>query len=709
MHQRCIIVNNTTKGLVFGLYTERSSYIFGVNQKGALQSLHWGAVIRIEDCIDKLTNMQLATFDAELEREREEFSPWGGLSYVEPTLKLEYPDGNRDLCLQYVSHEIDTGDKTSLLSIILKDPKYPCEVVLYYKVIKDYDLIERWVEIKNKGKEAITLESVLSAAWNIPLLKQYRFTHTAGRWGMESQLKRTILTEGKKIIESRRGITSHQTSPWFALDNGEASETYGEVWFGALAWSGNWKITVENSIHGFVRASGGINDFDFRWILGAGESFRSPMFVGGYSAEGFGLMSRHLHHYQYNFIIPSQNKLTKVLYNSWEATTFNVNISQQVELARKASAIGVELFVIDDGWFGQRNDDRAGLGDWYVNPQKFPDGLSPLIEQVNALEMDFGIWVEPEMVNPDSDLYRVHPDWVLHFPNRERSEARNQLVLNIGKPEVQEFILSFMTDLLSKHNIKFVKWDMNRPLSEPGWLTLPHEKQREVWVRYVQSLYFIWQTLRKRFPTVMFESCSGGGGRIDLGIMNYADEFWTSDNTDPLDRLKIQEGYSYAYNPKAMMCWVTDAPNYMNGRKASLSFRFHSAMMGSLGIGGNLGFWSEEDLKEAKEHITVYKEIRSLIQNGFQYRLSSPSTDECTAMEYVNSTQTEAVVFAFRQGQQFGNPAPSIKLQGLDKNRLYHVDYLNATLSGAALMYVGIRPALYGDLSSQLIRIKSIE
>lgn len=293
-------------------------------------------------------------------------------------------------------------------------------------------------------------------------------------------------------MESRRGTTSHHANPWFALDkNGEANEDHGEVYYGALAYSGNWKIVVEKDDFNRIKVSSGINDFDFEWCLKPGTIFTTPKLIAGYSVNGLGAASRNLHSYELKYVLPEKNRgnLRKILYNSWEATTFNVNEEGQAKLAEIAASIGVELFVMDDGWFGARNDDTAGLGDWQVNKDKFPNGLKGLIDKVNSLHMDFGLWVEPEMVNPNSDLYRKHPDWVYHFPTRHRTEMRNQLVLNMGRDDVREFVFSFMDKLLSENNIKFIKWDMNRSISEPGYPSAPPEEQRQIWYEHVEGIY----------------------------------------------------------------------------------------------------------------------------------------------------------------------------------------------------------------------------
>ncbi|MCJ8010438.1 alpha-galactosidase [Paenibacillus sp. KQZ6P-2] len=690
---------------IFSIQMQKSSYVFGLNERGTLQHLYWGDPVIAQDCASMLHSKFHSSFDAGVEREVEEYSFWGGLTYIEPCLKVRWDDHVRDLHVMYVDHQIMEKDGTVTLRITFKDKAYPLQVQLYYSVIPEYDLIERYVEICNTGTQEVILESMQSAAWTMPHLQDYRLTHVTGKWAGEFQLRETLLSEGKKVLESRRGFTDSHANPWFVIDDGQATEDYGKVWFGALAWSGNWKITTEKTVFNHVQVTGGIHDFDSEWILGPGEHFKTPVFTGGYTAGGFGEMSRHLHHYQYDYILPCKEE-RKVLYNSWEATYFDVNAKDQMALAEKAAKMGVELFVIDDGWFGQRNHDRAGLGDWSTNPEKFPNGLNELIHKVHDLGMEFGIWVEPEAVNPDSDLYRQHPDWVYHFPNRDRTELRNQLVLNISKPEVKSFILEFMSDLLGNHHIKFIKWDMNRTITEPGMKDHPLHRQKEIWIRHVQSLYEIWAELRRRFPHVEFETCAGGGSRIDLGIFQYADQAWPSDNTDAFDRLSIQEGFSYVYAPKMMTCWVTESPSGMNRRALSLQYRFHSAMMGALGVGANLNEWSEEQIEQSAEFIQLYKQIRPLVQYGKQYRLQALRKKGVTAVQYVNMSGEESVLFAFLQSQRLGEPLPRLRLQGLQQDKLYIIDQLPGVWSGRALMNIGIELPLRGDFDSLVYRVK---
>ncbi|WP_054028181.1 alpha-galactosidase [Bacillus sp. FJAT-28004] len=689
------------KQQIFEIRMNRSSYLFGVNEKGTVQHLYWGEPVEAAECGFMLKGRHHSSFDAEIDREVEEFGGWGGSHYAEPSLKVEFGDGVRDLKLDYAGYELVKEDE---LIIKLIDVHYALRIDVHYKVFSEYDVIERFVRVHNDEALPVRIEQVMAAVWSVGGLPEYRMTHVAGRWAGEYQLRCNVLSEGKKTLESRRGFTGPHASPWFAIDDGRADETNGQVWFGALGWSGNWKIVAEKTIFGHVRIVGGINDFDSAFTLAPGETYTSPIFTGGFTSGGFGEMSRILHQYQYKYILPAR-QLRKVLYNSWEATTFDVTVEGQVELARQAAKIGVERFVVDDGWFGARNSDRAGLGDWQVNPKKFPNGLQELIEEVKGLGMEFGLWVEPESVNPDSDLYRQHPDWIYQFATREGTQLRNQYLLNLGLPEVKQFVLDFMTELLTAHDISFIKWDMNRTVTEPG--SLPGSDP--IWVKHAEHLYEIWAELREKFPKVEFETCAGGGGRIDLGILRYADQAWISDNTDARDRLAIQEGFSYAYSPSVMMCWVTESPNGFNGRSLSLSYRFHSSMMGGLGIGADIGQWSDAEMEEASHYVELYKEIRHIILEGNLYRLEPLGRSNVAAYQYVSRDGAEAVVFTFLQSQYFGSEERRIRLRGLEADALYETrlnDGDVVVLHGSTLMHVGFPLTLKGDYVSSLLRLK---
>lgn len=690
---------------IWVLECENTAYGMGLTPEGALAHIYFGEKLPyLSDYPDPISEARYPfTFGNDIYAE--EYPAWSGAKYSEPCLKLTYHDQVRDAVLKYHRYTIEQDR----LVLYLKDSYYPLEVKLTYSLTTHCDMIERTAEIMNKGDREIILEEALTGATYLPKDKNYRLTYLTGKWAGETQIDQVMLPDTKTILESRRGTTSHFANPFYALDkNGQATEDSGEIYFGALAYSGNWKIVIEKDKFNLVKISAGIQDFDFCWVLKPGANFVTPKFILGYSSSGFGSVSRNMHRYQLQYVLPEpgRNQIRKVLYNSWEATYFDVNEEQQGKLAEIAAGIGVELFVMDDGWFGRRNHDRAGLGDWYVNPEKFPQGLKGLIDKVNSLGMDFGLWVEPEMVNPDSNLYRAHPEWVYHFQTRENTEIRQQLILNLAREDVRRYIYGFLDKLLSENNIRFIKWDMNRNFSEPGFPSAPAGEQREIWVRHIRGVYEIVSELRRKHPQVLFQSCSGGGGRVDLGILQYFDQVWTSDNTDAFDRLFIQEGFSYPYCAKIMEAWVTSELNWVNHRNLSLKYRFHSAMMGNLGIGDNLFDWTSAEKDEARQFIGLYKEIRDIVQHGRQYRLLSPKACRLAALMYVNESQTEAVLFAFLHANHFGDELPRIYLKGLKEDVLYELEGKNLALSGKALMKLGIRLEFGGDFDSEVIRIR---
>jgi alpha-galactosidase len=692
---------------VWVLQAGEETYAVGVNERGELQAIYWGPrIARDADFHSAHSRPEVASFDLSTTTTPQEYPGWGAGLYNEPALKATYADGNRDVVLHFVQQHID-GDT---LEIELKDIASALEVHLYYRVFAPAGILQRWSRIVNRTGQAITLESAQSAAWSLPQGDGYGWHYMTGHWGAEWQLHSEPLQTGTHVIESRRGSTSHQANPWFAIDRPEqTTEESGPVWFGALGWSGSWRITVEQTAMQQLRVTGGFNPFDFGYRLNPGEQLETPPFYAGFTDGGMGEASRLLHRFERQFILPGGESapVRPVLYNSWEATEFDVSEAGQLALAEKASKLGVERFVIDDGWFGQRKDDRAGLGDWYVNPEKFPHGLKPVIDRVHALGMDFGIWVEPEMVNPDSDLYRKHPEWAMNFPGRPRTEARHQLLLNLARPDVKEYVFQWLDQLVTNNDIAFLKWDYNRNWSEPGWDAVPVADQKKIAVEYVRNLYDILDRLRAKHPKLEIESCSGGGGRVDLGILRRTDEVWPSDNTDALDRLTLQDGFTHAYTPGIMMAWVTDVPNGMNGRSVPLKFRFLVAMNGSLGVGGNLNKWTPEEMQAAAGFVAYYKRVRTTVQRGALYRLMAPEGSEFSANEYVSKDGRQAVLFAFLHSQRFGTPFPTIFLRGLDEDAVYHVQAIDpgqlqeiGSASGAYLMHHGIDLKLRGDYDS---------
>ena len=693
------------------LQMEASTYCIGLSEDDtSLQHLYWGPRIASAEALEMAhpPGSSLVPFESATGISREEYAPWGEMRFSEPSLKVEFTDGTRVIEWVFEEHGLDRAGESQTLWLRFRDRAYPFTVTLYYRIYEGHDVIERWVRLENSGGSGpVTIEQALSADWQLPSSGRYRLTYLHGRWGKETQVAQTILSPGKVVLESRRGATSHQFNPWVALDpEARATEESGEVWSAALAWSGSWKIVVERTPYGEVHCAGGVNDFDFRYRLDEGARLELPAFVGLYSSEGFGGVSRGWHAYEREQVFPEAPEAVRpVLYNSWEATEFAVNERNQMELAEKAAELGVEVFVIDDGWFGMRHTEYAGLGDWTINPEKFPQGLNPLIARVHALGMRFGLWVEPEMVNPDSNLYRAHPDWVYHFRHRSRTEGRNQLVLNLAREDVRAWVYATLDTLLSEQQIEFVKWDMNRYFSEPGWPGEAGRNPERVWLEHVRTLYGIIDELRRRHPQVAFESCAGGGGRVDLGMLSRVEQVWPSDNTDALDRLRIQEGFSYAYAPRVMMCWVTDCPNFVTQRTVPLRYRFHVAMAGALGIGGNLSRWTPQEREEARGFIATYKRVRATIQNGLLYRLRSPRAGSVAASQYLARDGSEVVVFVWGHSQQFGETRVALPLRGLEEEAHYADSISGAKYSGAYLAQKGLPVNLVGDFDSRMIHL----
>lgn len=719
--------NPATK--TFNLILKTSYYAFQVNPGSCLVHLGWGAragdphqTLLISGAPGFVDAGSVSSF--EQQTRRDELIVFGDVNYHEVTLKASFAalpshlqPGEaphlpiRDARLRYVGHEIVTDAQPGLapqhglpalmqtpretLRVTLQDPVQPLRVQLCYRLTPEHDVIERWCELEHTGATdapAITLETCGFATLHLPN-GCAELTSVAGGWANEFNIQREQLPVGLRIIEGRSVQTSHATNPFFMLNTpGQAGEEIGTVYFGALAYSGAWRIALERLPTLDVRVHAGYNPFDFELKLAPGEKHTTPAIACGVSDAGLGGASRRLHAFTRERVLPRPPREMPdrpVLYNSWEATYFNLSVAGQTELARKAASSGVELFCVDDGWFGARRSDNAGLGDWVVSRDTFPDGLMPLIDEVRRLGMKFGLWVEPEMVNPDSDLYRAHPDWVLHFAGRPRSEARNQLILDFGRPEVVAHIHDVLDALLTEYPIDFIKWDMNRNSSEPG-----SAAGKLIWLKHVEGVYHLMDSLRRKHPNTDIQSCSGGGGRIDLGIMARTDQVWTSDNTDAMDRIRIQEGYSLAYPARAMESWVTHAMNHLTRRHSTLGLRFDVAMRGALGIGSSLNEMSGDELAEYASHIAFYKRIRNVVQNGDLYRLQCLNDHGASIIEYALPDGSEAVYSVAVREHHVGLQRPPALLNGLKADATYGVyDRHDAEVlraSGYELMTLGI-------------------
>lgn len=687
-----IIINDLEN--VFALQSKNNSYIFGIDNMGLVRHLYWGSKIENIQEFEMPTLVEVSTNDPVFEITKEEFPVYGSLRYKEHCLKASFIDGCRELVYGYEGYQIDGNE----LIIKLKDINYDFDMNLHYKVHEEYDLIERYITIKNNSKHVIEIEKIHSGQFHIPY-EDLTFSNVHGHWGAEQQQFKQKVNYGKIVIENRRGISTHNHNPYFILDK-DATETTGEVFFGALKLSGNFSGVIEQTQYGETLVQLGINSHDFLLKLKDGEEFTSPAIIAGYSNSGFETMTHNLHNFAKDNIL--RNGLRPVLYNSWEATEFKVSCDEQIKLAKKAKEIGAELFVVDDGWFGERHGIDNGLGDWYVNEDKFPEGLNPLINEVKAMDMMFGIWVEPEMVNPLSKLYKENPEWIYHFNSRKSDTSRGQYVLDITNKEVKEFIYNMLDNLLTTYDINYIKWDANRPMSQTN-------VEKDVWYKHIEAVYDIVRNLKIKHPNVLFEACASGGGRIDYGILGIFDDFWTSDNTDAYDRLFIQENYSYIYPIKAMRAWVTDCPNFLSRRIIPMKFRYHSAMMGTLGIGCNILKFSEEEIELSKKLIEEYKEIRHIVQEGDFYRLENTSKNKYKLYQYINGE--EGLVFAFLPQSELGHRGVNIRLRALEKesNYLVKVDEKAIVKSGGYLMNHGLELKLYGDYDSTIIKINKVK
>jgi alpha-galactosidase len=733
-----------------------SSYALHLGPDDQLRGLHWGP---------RLTGEQAASLlDLPGPERRAAADPLdgmldlaaaGGLRYGYAGLQVRFADGTRDLELSFTDARTEEEEHDEHAELVLEfaDNYYPLTVQTRFRLRRGSDVIERCLvlqHIGDPGTEPITVVRADSATWVLPQLDSYRLSQVHGQWAAETELRRTALAYGETVLTSRRGVTGHQSNPWVMLDDGAATEEHGGVYSAALAWSGSWQLTVQRLPSDRASISAGFGHTPIQWNLNPGERLETPVSAGLYTEGGFGAASRAWHDYVRSHVLPHPEELRPVLYNSWEATGFDLSLDGQRTLADRAAALGIELFVMDDGWFGARTHDAAGLGDWTANPDRFPKGLSPLIDHVHGLGMKFGLWVEPEMVNPDSDLYRAHPDWVIHRPHRRRTESRNQLVLNLARQDVSDWVHGTIDRLLGENAIDFLKWDMNRPLTEVGplapragdgdggdddddggdwyeddqggddWLgngrfSGDEQGDDRVWLDYVRNLYTVLDRLRADHPALRIESCSSGGGRLDLGILARTDQVWTSDNTDAPDRLYIQHGYSQLYPAQTMGAWVTDSPNPYTGRRVPLDFRFHVAMVGALGLGADLAEWDDEQSARAAQLVAAYKVVRPLIQQGIQYRLRSPqredgATEELSAVQYAAQDGSETVVLAYLRSRRFNRRDPLVRLRSLDPQACYRDVETGRVHHGAVLLARGLPLGLpTGDYASTMIHLVRVD
>lgn len=727
-----LIVYDDAQG-VFHLNAKNSSYIMKVLEGGYLAHLYWGRKVAGYSGAKAIRHID-RSFSPNPTSEGREFSldttpleypAFGNTDFRVPAVQIRFTDGSTITDFRYDSHRIYEGKpalsglpatyveedgEAETLEIVMRDSGRPVGVVLRYTAFKNHDAIARSVEVFNDGAEPVAIERALSM--NVDFRDSaFDLLNLPGAWARERHIARRPVEMGVTHIESRRGASSHQQNPFIALMRKDAGEFHGEVYGFSLVYSGNFLAQVEVDQYRTTRVAMGINPFNFSWKLEPGSRFQTPETVMVYSAAGLNAMSADYHGLYGRRLCRGRfrDALRPVLVNNWEATYFDFDKEKILDIAGKAKPLGIELMVLDDGWFGKRDSDFSSLGDWVVNEEKLAGGLKALGEAVVGSGMQFGLWFEPEMVSPDSDLYREHPDWCLHVPDRTRSEGRNQLILDMSRGDVRDRLYQMLKEVLESAPITYVKWDMNRHMTEVGSALLPPDRQKETAHRYILGLYELMEALTTAFPEVLFESCSGGGGRFDPGMLYYMPQTWTSDDTDAVERLKIQYGTSLVYPISSMGAHVSAVPNHQVHRVTSLEMRGHVAMAGNFGYELDIAGMPPEELDLVKEQVAVYKEIRETIQFGDFYRLLSPFEGNETAWIFVSPDKQEAVFFYYKVLGEPNEPFRSVRLHGLDAAASYELLETGEVYGGDELMHIGLNmPMLEGDFKSHMVRLRAV-
>ena len=628
-------------------------------------------------------------------------------------IDIQHKNGSNALDLRYASHSIvkgkysinglpavyDNDNSMETLEIVLKDTSSKVQVTLKYAILESLDIITRCATITNNGNSAIKITKADSICLDVPK-NSWELVHFYGKHAMERQVERVPLIRGIQEISSKRGTSSHQHNPAVILCQKDCTETNGNCIGALLVYSGSFKTQIEVDQLEQTRLVMGINDDRFSWNLEENQTFYTPEVILSYSSNGFERLSHNFHNVIRNNICRGKYKLSErpVLINNWEATYFNFNEEKIFNIVKQASELGVDMFVLDDGWFGKRDDDNSGLGDWFVNDKKLKGGLKPLVEKITSLGMKFGIWFEPEMISEDSDLYRNHSDWVIKIPNRLPTKSRNQLVLDMSREDVRNYLYNCISNILDSAEISYIKWDMNRSICDLYSNSLSAENQGELSYRYVLGLYELLERLTSNYPNVLFEGCSGGGGRFDAGILYYCPQIWCSDNTDAYSRTKIQYGTSFFYPISTMGSHVSCTPNHQTGRITPLETRGITAMAGSFGYELDLNTLSEDEKLSVKQQIIKFKQYRSLIHNGNYYRLTNPMSENLAIWSFVNEDKSKVLVQGMIYQSRSNCVGYTVKLTGLDLDKKYRLNGTERIFTGKALTYGGIQlPIENGD------------
>lgn len=697
---------NSEKKL-FRIILPEMEYGFCVNEFGELVNLHWGAPLKSdEDYVLMYDDGSPFTYKPH-GYNAGEYRFGSCFDYAAPAIRVRFPNGAESLRLIYKSHSI-TDDS---LEVMLEDEIYKLEIKLVYKTYGDLPLISRYAVITNNCDGNVELKTAMSAVLQLPIEQNFRLTHFAGEWGAEYQRQTSVLNQSRVVLETSylTDAASHIV-PFFALDNTYASETLGDVYFGALQYSGDFKIIVETQrtqTQNRTSVTMGINDFTSEIELKSGENFITPNAVVGFSNRGFEHMSEILYDWQYDYELPrgkdtdKAHSIRPVIYNTWCPFTFSITEDKVIDLIPKVKHIGAELYIIDDAWMKGRTNDQRGLGDWVIDEERFPHGLRYISDKVHEAGLKFGLWVEPEMVNPDSDLYRAHPDWVLSEPNREKSLfQRNQFILDMSRDDITDWTIDWLDKLIIDADLDYLKWDLNREVTESG---LDHI-ERGVAVKYMRNIERIWEHLNDKFPDMLFTNCASGGGRADYGMIRYTDLVNISDNSDPADNMLLHEGYFTLFVPKLAggAGNLSISPHRLNGRTIPLDFRANMGMTGSMSVGVNLLKADEEELDAIRDAVIRFKELRPALHDSYVYKIASARENTYSILQYVKRDKSQFTMFAFGHGMhQWDKYMPRFKMRGLDPNAVY-VNDSGKKMSGAALMNSGISIARYGYYQSPM-------
>ena len=698
--------------------TDHTDLVLQVPENGRLYQVYLGEKLRHEADLDNLGwQVHPASDGSAVARGWEVYSGSGNEDFFEPALAVTHADGNPSTYLYYVSHRSKPIDGGTQTDIVLRDDRYPLEVTLHYVAYAEEDVIKTWSDISHKEKESVFLSAYASTMLYFSA-DSYYLTEFSSDWAKEAQMSTQPLRPGKKVLDTKLGSrAAMHMHPFFLLGIGQpADEGQGQVLIGTLGWTGNFRFTFEVDNVGNLRVIPAINPYASRYELKRGETFTTPEFIFTLSRQGTGQGSRNLQAWARRYQLKDGKEPRLTLLNNWENTGFNFNQDLLAGLMKEAKDLGVDMFLLDDGWFANkypRQNDRAGLGDWEVNRNKLPGGIAALTDAAREAGVKFGLWIEPEMVNPKSELFEQHPEWAIHYPNRKTYYYRNQLVLDLSNPDVQDYVYGAVDRLLSENpGIAYFKWDCNSPITN---IYSPYlkERQGQLYIDHVRGIYRVLQRLQAKYPHLPMMLCSGGGARCDYEALKYFTEFWCSDNTDPVERLYIQWGFSHIFPANAMCAHVTNW-----NRTASVKFRTDVASMCKLGFDIGLHELSAEELEYCRQAVANWKQLQPAIMDGTQYRLASPYNGNHMAVNYVSADRSMAVLFAYDIHPRYQEKLLPVKLQGLDPDKLYRVEEINLmpgtsstlqahgqTLSGDYLMKVGLEAFTFGNMQSRVVKL----